>query len=517
MPVSKQRTELAHYEEVGQDYLEKRKLRPSAGWVLLWALGVGAVISGDFAGWQTGLLLGGFWGLAAATLLMAVMYVCMVFTIAELSSALPHAGGFFSFTRNALGPLGGFLCGLTDTIEYVLTPAVIVYYIGGYLNALVYQDPNLAPAWLAPVWWVVAYGVFVAINIRGVELTLKIGLVVTALAIGVLVVFYVGALATGAFDAELLFTVEADPGHSQRGLPHGLFGVFASLPFAIWFYLAIEQLPLAAEESNNVVRDMPRALLLGIGTLLVLSLLTLVLNSGVGGGAATIGNSDAPLEEGFRAVFGLGATSRVLGLVALTGLIASFHTIIYAYGRVLFALSRAGYFPRWISITGRQQTPWVALILGAVVGLGCAAAIEWTQVQNTSTTGGEPSAITTGSVLLNMAVFGAVISYAMVMISYIVLRITRPELPRPYRSPLGVPGAVIGAMLSLLALAATFSVTQFRPGVWGVAVFLVIGLAWFLCYSRHHLVAQAPEEEVALLSEAHQELSRDQQPTPPTV
>ena len=491
------RTELARYESVDGEYLEKRKLRPSAGWVLLWALGVGAVISGDFAGWEKGLLLGGFWGLAIATLLMAVMYVCMVFTIAELSAALPHAGGFFSFTRNALGPLGGFLCGVTDTIEYVLTSAVIVYYIGEYLNALVFTDPSLAPVWLPLVWWVLAYALFVTINIRGVDLTLKVGLVITALAASVLVVFYISAIASGAFDPDLLFTVKANPGHSQRGLPHGLYGVFAALPFAIWFYLAIEQLPLAAEESHDVVRDMPRALTLGIFTLLALSLLTLVLNSGVAPGAAGIGASGAPLEAGFRAVFGRGVTSRLLSLVALTGLVASFHTIIYAYGRVLFALSRAGYFPRWISVTGQRQTPWLALILGAIIGLGCAATIFVSKLVS-----GDGSDGMVGAVLLNMAVFGAVISYAMVMVSYIVLRFTRPEseLPRPYKSPLGIPGATLGAVLSIGALAATFSVSDFRPGVWGVAVFLLVGLIWFLGYSRHHLVAQAPEEEIALLA-----------------
>ena len=105
-----------------------------------------------------------------------------------------------------------------------------------------------------------------------------------------------------------------------------------------------------------------------------------------------------------------------------------------------------------------------------------------------------------------MAVFGAVISYVLVMVSYIVLKITRPEMPRPYRSPLGIPGAAVGTVLAVIALAATFSVPEFRPGMYGVAIFLVIGLAWFLCYSRYHLVAQAPEEEVALLSAAQREL-----------
>jgi ethanolamine permease len=504
--LANRRSELTRYENVDRSYLERRRLKPRAGWVLLWGLGVGAVISGDFLGWNYGLAHAGFNGLAIATVLMAAMYVCMVFTIAELSAALPHAGGFFSFTRNALGPLGGFLCGLTDTIEYVVTPAVIVVGIGSYLNAVIFTDPSQAPEWLPLVWWVLAYTIFVVINVLGVELTLKFGLLVTALAATVLVVFYVATLATGSFDTDLLYNIPPDVGQSATGLPHGWAGVFSALPFAIWFYLAIEQLPLAAEESHDVVRDMPRALLLGIGTLLILSLLTLVLNTGVGGGALALSTSDAPLEDGFKAILGNTMTSRLLGLVALTGLVASFHTIIYAYGRVGFALSRAGYFPRWISITGRFQTPWVALVLGAVIGLALATAIHFSP-KATGTSDHTASAVTVGAVLLNMAVFGAVLSYILVMVSYIVLKFTRPNMPRPYRSPLGIPGAAVGTVLAVVALAATFSVPEFRPGMYGVALFLVVGLAWFLCYSRHHLVAQAPEEEVALLSAARQELA----------
>ena len=479
---------VARYENVAEGYLAKRSLRKSAGWVLLWALGVGAVISGDFAGWNAGLLHGGFWGLAIATMLMAIMYVCIVFTIAELSAALPHAGGFFSFTRNAFGPTGGFICGLTDAIEYIITPAVIVYFIGGYMEKLV-------PGVSEEIWWILFYAVFVGINIRGVELTLKIGLAVTAVAIAVLVVFYISALVSGAFEWNRLFNVVAEPGHSADGLPKGWRGVFAVLPFAIWFYLAIEQLPLAAEEAHDAASDMPKALIWGILTLLALSLFTLVLNSGVGGGAKEIGKSDAPLADGFQAVFGIGATSKILTLIALTGMVASFHTIIYAYGRVLFALSRAGYVPRWISLTSRWQTPHLALTLGAVFGLLCTLVIKLTDKEGV------------GAALLNMAVFGAVISYTMVMASYVKLRISRPDLPRPYRSPLGIPGAVLGGVLSLVALLATFSLPEYRSGVVGVAVFLIVGIVYFFAYSRHHLVAQAPEEENALIAEAEQELS----------
>ena len=485
---------IAQYQDVDAKYLEQRRLRKHANWVLLWALGVGAVISGDYFGWNFGLAVGGFGGLAVATVLMAVMYLCMVFCIAELSAALPHAGGFYSFVRNALGPTMGFVCGVTDTIEYVITPAVIVVGIGGYLNALVFPDNEIARWWFAPLWWLLAYGLFVAINIRGVALTLRVGLVITVLATLVLLVFYASALFSGSFDTRLLFDIQPAEGQNTAVLPFGWTGVFAALPFAIWFYLAIEQLPLAAEETHDVTNDMPKALLWGIVTLLALSVLTLVLNTGVSG-AAKIGTSDAPLADGFRAVFGPGATTVVLTLVGLTGLVASFHTIIYAYARVLFALSRAGYFPRWISPVNQYQTPQRALLLGAVIGLGCALLIHLFEQK------------VVGAALLNMAVFGAVISYALVMTSYIVLKLKRPDLPRPYQSPLGIAGALIGIVLSLFALLACFAVPEYWPAVGGTAIFLLLCVVYYLLYSRHFLVAQAPEEEVALIARAEEELA----------
>ena len=475
------------YENVGKEYLENRQLQRKAGWVLLWGLGVGAVISGDFFGWNFGLAAGGFWGLTIATFLMAIMYLCMVYSIAELSAALPHAGGFYSFTRNAFGPWGGFVVGVTDLIEYVITPAVIVVGIGGYFNALM---PSV-PLW---VWWLASYAIFVGINIWGVEITLKVGLAVTLVSMVVLLIFYVTSITSGAFKWDLLFNIPADPGQAAW-LPKGWGGVFAALPFAIRFYLAIEELPLAAEETVDTVRDMPKALILGIFTLLALSLFTLVLNTGIGGGAAAIGASGAPLNDGFVAIFGEGATTVLLTLIALTGLIASFHTIIYAYGRVFFALSRAGYLPRWISLTSKQfKTPHMGLILGGVSGFVVAIILD---VVGTGLV---------GAALLNMAVFGAVISYTAVMLSYIKLKNDRPDLPRPYKSPLGIPGAVVGAVLAIMALLACFTNADYRPGVYGVALFLGANVLYFALFSRNRLVAQAPEEEVALMAAAQHEL-----------
>jgi ethanolamine permease len=468
------------YENVDAAYLEKRTLHKKASWVSLWALGVGVVISGEYFGWNFGLAAGGFWGLTIATALMATMYVCMVFCISELTSALPHAGGFYSFTRSAFGPLGGFICGVTDTIEYVLTVSVTVVAVAGYLQPLLPSVP-------LSVWWVACYALFIGINIAGVELTLRSQLWLTLIAIVVLLAFGVGVVGSGAFHSSLLFNVGANPGQSEHVLPKGIFGIFAAFPFAIWWYLAIESLPLAAEETHDVVRDVPKALITGIFTLLALSLLVLILNSGVGGGADAMGKSSAPMSDALVAIFGKGALSTTLIVLALAGLLTTIHGSIYAYGRVIFALSRAGYFPRVLSITGKRKTPWPALLAGGVVGLASVFLID---------SFGATSKL--GAALLNMAVFGAVISYSIVMLSYIKLKLTRKDLVRPYESPLGIPGAVVGTLLALLALGACFANPDFRSAVWATALFLIGAVVYFVVYSRTRLVAQAPEEQVAL-------------------
>jgi len=165
-------------------YLAKRRLRRHARVLQLWAMGVGAVISGDFFGWNFGLTAGGFGGMLAAVVIMTAMYIGLCYSIAEMSPALPHAGGAYSFARTAMGPWAGYITGLAENMEYILTPAVIVVGIGGYLGTIF----GASAAW-DPAWWLVCYGVFVALNIWGVEMTFHVSLAVTLVALAVLVVF----------------------------------------------------------------------------------------------------------------------------------------------------------------------------------------------------------------------------------------------------------------------------------------------------------------------------------------
>lgn len=469
------------YRRPDEEYFEQRGLRRYAGAVSLWALGVGAVISGDFFGWNFGLDAGGFGGLLIATVIITVMYVGLCFSIAEMSPALPHTGGAYSFARSAMGPWGGFVTGLAENIEYVLTPAVIVVGIGGYLGN-VFETPES----FAPVWWFVAYALFVGLNIWGVELTFRFAVAITAVALAILVVFWVGAIPH--FSMEHALNIPPDPGGTVW-LPKGVAGIAWSLPFAIWFFLAIEELPLAAEEAHDPVRDIPRGMIYGLLTLVVAAFLTLFLNAGIAPGAAEVGTSDNPLFLAFRTIFGEGIGAKALALIAVAGLVASFHTIIFAYGRNIYSLSRAGYFPEFLSVThGTRQTPHVALIVGAVIGYAVALAIHYSD----AIFGNVP----VGGVLLNMAVFGAMIAYALQMISFILLRKNLPDIERPYRSATGLPGAWAALVIALVTLVFLFLNPEYRLGVWGCAAWYALGLGYFAVHARHQLIL-SPEEEFA--------------------
>jgi ethanolamine permease len=474
------------YRDVDQGYFEQRGLRRHAGVWMLWALGVAAVISGDFSGWNFGLDVGGFGGLLIATAVITVMYIGLCYSIAEMSPALPHTGGAYSFARSSMGPWGGFVTGLAENIEYVVTPVVVVYFASIYAQS-VFNDLFGLELGL-PWWWLIFYVIFVGLNILGIEATLRFSVVICLISLAVLAVFFVMAIPN--FDAANLTNIAPGEGGSSF-LPFGIGGIFAALPFAIWFYLAIEELPLAAEESMDPRRDVPRGTMWGLWTLVLTAMGVLFLNTGIEGGAEAIRVSGEPLLDGFRVLLGSDTSAAILGLFALTGLIASFHTIIFAYGRNIYSLSRAGYFPHWMSVThGKRKTPYVALLLGGVVGYALAFLLD-SQYEGT-----------TGAALLSMAVFGAVISYFMQRVSFIRLRSKMPNIERPYRSPVGVFGAALAGLIALVSLVALFINDAYRPGVYGVAIWFVLGILYFALSGRNKLVL-SPEEEFALTQGEH--------------
>jgi ethanolamine permease len=280
--------------------------------------------------------------------------------------------------------------------------------------------------------------------------------------------------------------------------PRGLAGIVAALPAAAWFYLAIESVPLAAEETIDPARNLPRGMLAAIATLVALSLLVLVL-APASAGTAALAASDHPLPEAVAAVAGRGFVYGLTTAVGLLGLLASFFSLVFAYSRQIFALSRAGYLPRWLSRTNRFHAPHYALIVPALLGYGILRGVDVVAAGR----------VATADLLVQIAVFCALVSYVLMMVSHLVLRVRAPDLPRPYRTPGGPVLPIVALARARAAL--TASLFHAAAAAWVVAGaigLLALGMAWFALVSRHRLVATAPEEEAALVRAAEAELDR---------
>ncbi|WJN58618.1 ethanolamine permease [Pseudomonas sp. SO81] len=408
-------------------------LKPTLGTLHLWGIAVGLVISGEYFGWSYGWGAAGTLGFLVTTLMVAAMYSCFIFSFTELTTAIPHAGGPFAYSRRAFGPTGGMIAGMATLIEFVFAPPAIAMAIGAYLNV---QFPGLDPKLAA----VGAYLIFMTLNILGVSIAATFELVVTVLAVAELLVF-MGVVAPGFSFSN--FVLNGWAGSDVFGMP-AIAGIFAAIPFAIWFFLAIEGAAMAAEEAKDPKRTIPRAYIAGILTLVFLALGVMVMAGGVGDWKALSGIND-PLPQAMKTVVGENSGwLHMLVWIGLFGLVASFHGIILGYSRQFFALARAGYLPPALAKLSRFHTPHRAIIAGGLVGIAAIYSDGLIALQGMSLT----------AAMITMSVFGAIVMYIMSMLSLFKLRKSEPHLERTFKAP-GyplVPG--IALVLALVCLAA---------------------------------------------------------------
>ncbi len=465
--------------EESAEYFEKRSLKKgSVSWVMLMGLGVAYAISGDFSGWNYGIAEGGWLGMVIAFLVMGAMYLFMSFGLAEMSCAMPTAGAGYAFARRAMGKVGGALTGFAILVDFVICPAAISIFIADYVHALglFSQVPSAA---IVGVFFLV----FIGVQLVGVGEALKVTFIITLVAVSALAAFVIGIVPS--FSIEHLFDIAPAAAGATAALPFGVAGVVSALPFGMWLFLGVEGVPLAAEEAADPKRDIPRGIIGAMLLLFVTGALALMLTTG-GPGAAFAGTAAAPLVDALNQV-GAPAFATFVNYAGLAGLVASFFSCIYSASRQAFALSRAGYLPKFLSYTGERKTPFVALIVLGVIEFALAVGIG------------------NGSALLNMAVFAACVSYAMMNLSHILLHLHEPEMERAFTAPGGIVLTSISLALSLVALVSTFFVDMTAAGC-TLAVVVAL-MAYFFGYSSHHLVANAPDEEFAALAAAEAELA----------
>nr|WP_319527721.1 ethanolamine permease [Pseudomonas laurentiana] len=425
------------------------QLKPTLGTLHLWGIAVGLVISGEYFGWSYGWGTAGTLGFLVTTMLVAVMYTCFIFSFTELTTAIPHAGGPFAYSLRAFGVTGGMIAGMATLIEFVFAPPAIAMAIGAYLNV---QYPNLDPKVAA----VGAYFVFMTLNIVGVSIAATFELVVTVLAVLELLVFMGVVAPAFSFSS---FALGGWAGSDTFSLG-ALSGIFAAIPFAIWFFLAIEGAAMAAEEAKDPKRTIPRAYIAGILTLVSLAISVMIFAGGVGDWRA-LANINDPLPMAMKSVVGNNSTwMHMLVWIGLFGLVASFHGIILGYSRQFFALARAGFLPKGLAKLSRFHTPHRAILAGGVVGIAAILSDGLVNLQGMTLT----------AAMITMSVFGAIVMYIVSMLSLFKLRRSEPDLERTFRAP-GYP--VVPAIALLLAVVCLVAMVWFNTLICGIFIGLM--------------------------------------------
>jgi len=405
------------------------RLKKALTAIHLWAIAVGLVISGEYFGWNYGWGVAGTVGFLIATLAVTLMYVTFIFSFTELTTSIPHAGGPFAYSYKAFGPLGGLIAGYATIVEFIFATPAIAFALGNYAHFLYPNIPVLTTA-------IACYFIFTFINLLGIKESAVFSLVVTLLAVIELLVF-MGIVAPHF--SMTTFTSNAFPLQWQ--------GIFAALPFAIWFYLAIEGVAMVAEEVKDPKRNIPKGYISGIATLTILAFGVMLLAGGITDWRQ-LANIDYPLPESIAVVLGRDSTiTKLFAGIGLFGLIASFHGIIITYSRQIFALARGGYLPRFLSgINERFRTPHWALLLGGLVGI------------LTLFTG------TTDKIII-LSALGAVVMYMVSMISLFKLRARNPTMERPFKAPFYPLFPLIALILSSLCLIAIVYYNQLISGL----------------------------------------------------
>jgi ethanolamine permease len=419
------------------------------GPVMLWGLGVGYVISGMYFGWNLGLPEGGTLGLGIATFFISVMYVFFTFSYCELACAIPKSGGAFDYANRALGVNWGFLAGLTQFIEFVFAPPAIAYAIGAYFHEFLPMYSILTIA-------IFSFMVFTALNIFGVKAAASFELFITVFAVLELIIF--AGVSLPHFTSTKFF---------QNSLPNGVTGIFASIPFAIWFFLGIEGVANVAEETINPQVNVVKGFGSAIATLVFLCLLTFTSSIGVAGWEAIVfldegsrTTSDSPLPLALSYIFGKdNFFYHLLLTIGLFGLIASFHGLILASGRVTYEFGRVGYFPKIFGkIHPRFHTPSWALLLNMAIGILALISGKTAEI-------------------ITIACFGAILLYILSLFTFFKLRRDEPQMNRPFKAPFYPWSQRLALGIAIIAL---FSLTWFYKKL-ALIYFLIltIGFIYF--------------------------------------
>ncbi|EQC29174.1 hypothetical protein SDRG_13047 [Saprolegnia diclina VS20] len=396
--------------------------RYDASSVDIWALGITIVVGGQYFSWNTG-LVAGFYSYLGATGLMGFAYCCMTLCLAEISSALPFAGGAYGIARCSLGFYLGFMMGCCETLEYIAYVASSVLMLGKMVTTML---PDMEP--LQPAIWLLVYATALGVHLVGGIIFWRVNRILAFVSLVIIAVYVLGCFSLNTTD----LTAFSSERHAFDA--HQFLRV---LPTTAWFFVGIESLNLASDDATLPRRVVPRGQLACMATLLFSGILVLVASSFVAPGDVALQDDTVPFNNGFMKMFSISASTATL--LSLPATFATIFGFIYSYSKLTIAIAGSQLLPPiFLQTWFPHRVHGPALVLTSSVGYGVCLVTYFV-----------PSI---GDSLFSVCICSAFCAYIAQCIGFIYLRLSFPHIERQYTSPLGLYGAVLPLLVWLLNL-----------------------------------------------------------------
>ncbi|EQC32200.1 hypothetical protein SDRG_09952 [Saprolegnia diclina VS20] len=389
----------------------------------VWALGITIVIGGQYFCWNVG-FAAGLPLYCVAIVLIGSGYLAMVCSVAEVTSALPFAGGAYGLARCSLGFSVGFLIGMCEILEYI---AYVSSSVLSLTQLLLILAPSLET--VQPLLWLLIYGVSILVQGLGGRIFWRANLMLALVSFGILLLWVLGSASYVEYAAT-----------APSSNVDGSFGTFmTNLPLAAWLYVGVEAVSLASDDVENPKAVVPKAQLYCMLTLLATSVASVVLCVGLPPGVDQLPTVLATMNSGF--VLFTGLSDQVVTAFAIPATFATVFGFIFAYGKLIHAVASSQLLPRVCQHQyGPNKTPLVALLLGSGVGYLLCLVVYFYPI--------------VGHYLFNICMLSASTGYAAQCVGFIVLRRKFKHIARSQTSLFGVPGAIYALTVWVLVIVA---------------------------------------------------------------
>jgi ethanolamine permease len=436
-------------------------------------LGITIVIGGQYFCWNAG-IAAGLYSFFIAYLLVGTAYVALCCCTAEITGALPFAGGAYGLARCTLGFYPAFMIGCCEALEYI---AYVSTSTIAFVDLVVDTMPDLKL--YRPVLWGLFYLSALVFHIKGGRAVWVFNLALGVVSLLIVVLYCIGSLPFVDFEE---YAVDAD-----LEFVDGFQGFMKALPLAAWFFVGVESLPMVSDQIEHAKHVVPLAQVCCVLTLFVTGTFIYFVTASLPPGLAALPTDLVPFDLGFMPLFGI--SRHAATVLSLPATYATAFGFMWCYGKLIVAMATSKLLPAFLGkTTAGNETPYAALVAGTTVSYALCLVVYW-----------EPAL---GQYLFNICMLSGFMSYTGQCVGYISLkRNYRNIKSSEFRSPFGSWGALYSMLVWLLGIVG-IAAFQGNGGVEPLVFLTLVAFlsAFYFAYARKRQTFSPQENRVMLVA-----------------